>query len=97
MDFGSDSILVRIEAPVVVNPDIVSKKASAKDGIASEKYMGSAPMNAADSQLKVTNRKPSRMSIVLLSRFLNIYKINDEMKIVDIIQIINTLKGVSSS
>ena len=30
---GNDSISVRIDAPVVVNPDMVSKKASVKEDI----------------------------------------------------------------
>jgi hypothetical protein len=37
MDFGSASMSVKMEDPVVVNPDADSKKAFINDGIAPEK------------------------------------------------------------
>ena len=43
MDLSSVSISERTVAPAVVNPDIISKKHSAYEGIAPEKYIGSAP------------------------------------------------------
>jgi hypothetical protein len=43
--FGTISISVNIEAPVVENPDIVSKKASVNDGIELLIIKGSVPKN----------------------------------------------------
>ena len=37
IDFGNDSISVRIEEPVVVNPETDSKKALINEGMAPEK------------------------------------------------------------
>ena len=62
--FGSDSIWVRIDAPVVVYPDMVSKKASAKEGIDPERKKGRQPNKEAPIQLAVTRRKPSLVVIL---------------------------------
>jgi hypothetical protein len=53
-------MLVRIDAPVVVNPDMVSKKASVKPGINPETMKGMDPNKDKVIQLKVTVRNPSR-------------------------------------
>ena len=58
---GRLSISVRMDAPVVVKPDIVSKKASVKLGIAPEKYNGRHPTAADKIQLEVTSKNPSRV------------------------------------
>jgi hypothetical protein len=58
--FGRASMFVRIEAPVVVNPDMVSKKASVKLGINPETMKGMEPNKDKITQLKVTVRNPSR-------------------------------------
>jgi len=55
---GRDSMLVNIEAPVVVNPDIVSKKLRVNDGISWERKNGKAPRALAPNQARVTNKKP---------------------------------------
>jgi hypothetical protein len=60
-DRGRGSIAVRIEAPVVVNPLIVSKNASVYEGMAPERTKGTAPTAEAAIQLAVTIRKPSRV------------------------------------
>ena len=57
---GTASMSVRMEAPVVVKPDMVSKKASVKLGIAPESMKGSEPKREKSSQAKVTMAKPSR-------------------------------------
>jgi len=59
MDFGSPSILVRIDAPVVENPEIVSKKALVNDGIEPEMTNGRHPNSDAQAQLRATKRNPS--------------------------------------
>jgi hypothetical protein len=51
---------VRIVAPVVVKPEIVSKNASVYVGTTPAKTKGSAPNADASSQPKVTMAKPSR-------------------------------------
>jgi hypothetical protein len=49
-----------MEAPVVVKPDIVSKKASVKEGMAPEIIKGSAPKREHRTQVRLTARNPSR-------------------------------------
>ena len=61
MDFGRLSISVRIEAPVVVNPDMDSKRASVKLGMAPERKRGRQPTKAESTQLELTSRNPSRV------------------------------------
>jgi hypothetical protein len=65
---GIASTSVKIEAPVVVKPETVSKKASVKDGIAPENKKGSEPKKEKSSQPKVTMANPSlaRRSPVIL-------------------------------
>ena len=60
---GSDSMSVRMLAPVVVNPDMVSKKASVNEGMLPERMKGRLPKRAAPSQPKVTTAKLSRTVI----------------------------------
>ena len=56
----SPSILFRMEAPVVVRPDMVSKNASTYDGISPESTNGSAPKADMTSHTSVTVTNPSR-------------------------------------
>ena len=56
---GISSILVRMLAPVVVNPLMVSKSASINEGIYPDKKKGRAPKREEVIQLSVTKRKPS--------------------------------------
>tara|TARA_X000001036_G_C20637472_1_gene789707 strand:+ start:923 stop:1477 length:555 start_codon:yes stop_codon:yes gene_type:complete len=55
--FGAVSILVIIVEPVVVIPDILSKKASTKDKFRLDSKNGKHPKMAIDNQDKVVNRK----------------------------------------
>ena len=62
MDLGSESILDKTVAPVVVNPDMDSKTASVKESsIASDNRNGKQPIVPRTPQNKVTTRKLSRM------------------------------------
>ena len=54
------STLFRIEAPVVVKPETVSKKASIKHGISPPSTKGSEPSSDMESQESPTAAKPSR-------------------------------------
>ena len=51
---GRDSMSFRTEEPVVVKPDMVSKKASMKEGMLWLKIKGRHPNNEKISQMKVT-------------------------------------------
>ena len=53
-------MLTRMVAPVVVKPDIVSKKASVNDGINPDNMNGKQPNNEKEIQPSVTTAKPSR-------------------------------------
>lgn len=55
------SISVRIDEPVVENPEDVSKTASAKFGISPEATKGMAPIMDIIIQVKDTTKKPSRI------------------------------------
>jgi len=68
------SMSVRIEAPVVVKPDITSKYASVNEGKAPERVRGRDPINAAKIQLNVTKTKPSLVDINSVLSFLKRYK-----------------------
>jgi hypothetical protein len=57
--FGRTSISRRMVAPVVVNPDTVSKKASVKLLIYPDVIKGRAPNTARLIQQRFTSRKPS--------------------------------------
>ena len=56
----NSSILFKTEAPVVVKPEIVSKKASVQDGIEPLIQNGIAPIKENSTQMKVTINEPSR-------------------------------------
>ena len=58
--WGTASTSRRMDAPVVVKPDMVSKKALVKSGIAPESMKGSVPNRENSSQAKVTMANPSR-------------------------------------
>ena len=58
---GKTSMSFRMVAPVVVNPDIVSKKASANHGMFPLSQYGISPMNENIIQVKVTITDPSRL------------------------------------
>jgi hypothetical protein len=49
-----------MEHPVVVKPDVISKKASIKCGISPDSQNGNAPMNIMAIQLIPTQTIPSR-------------------------------------
>ena len=59
MEWLMPSTLVRMEAPVVVKPETVSKKASMKLGISPLITKGRAPMADTVSQVRAVIRKPS--------------------------------------
>ncbi|GAB1414989.1 hypothetical protein MASR2M117_03950 [Paludibacter sp.] len=63
MLFGNSSILFKIEAPVVVKPDIVSKKPSATDVILPLNKYGNNPKNEKKIQIEVTITEPSLFPI----------------------------------
>ena len=56
---GNASTLLRTVEPVVVNPETVSKNASAKDGMEPLKMKGSEPKKERISHIKLTVTKPS--------------------------------------
>jgi hypothetical protein len=56
-------------APVVVNPELASKKLSIKDGIAPLITKGSEPKKERSIQPKATMAKPSRAYMLLLPVF----------------------------
>lgn len=58
---------VKTVAPVVVNPDIVSKKASTYEGNVPEITYGRAPTSEPASQAHVTSARPSRREMLLSS------------------------------
>ena len=60
------STLVRMEAPVVVKPLTVSKKASTQNGISPLNRKGSIPMRDISTQASATMTKPSRAKKVWL-------------------------------
>lgn len=59
MDLGSTSMSLRIEAPVVLNPEHDSKTASAMPGMAPEITKGAAPTMEHTSHVKDTTKNPS--------------------------------------
>jgi len=60
MPRGRDSTSVRIEAPVVVKPETISKKQSAKEANSPENQKGRAPNKLRKTQMSPTTAKPSR-------------------------------------
>ena len=58
--FSTDSI---VDAPVVVSPDIVSKKASGTGSPHGSKMNGSMPKNENTTHVRLVSRKPSRLPI----------------------------------
>ena len=58
MPRGRDSTSVSMLAPVVVKPDMVSKKASVKEGMAPEMRKGRQPNSEREIQAKVTMANP---------------------------------------
>jgi len=71
--FGTASISIRIVAPVVVNPDMVSKNASVKSGITPLKIKGRVPKREITIQVVATMKNPSLIPIYL-SRFFMVSK-----------------------
>ena len=65
--FGSTSTSVRIDAPVVENPEQDSKNASIGFGMLPVTTKGTAPTAAEKNQHSVTTRKPSLTRRVLKS------------------------------
>ena len=59
IDFGIDSISVRIEAPVVLKPEQDSNTASARSGIDPEIINGAAPAREHTSHVRDTTKNPS--------------------------------------
>ena len=70
IDFGSASTSVKMDAPVVVKPETVSKSASINEGIAPDRKNGSAPKTDSAIQLNATITKPSRENRRLFCGFL---------------------------
>ncbi len=68
-------------APVVVNPDMVSKNAFVKLGIPPEMIKGRHPNNEKKIQPKVTIANPSR-ALKSLSRFVSLKKRNPVIKVI---------------
>ena len=66
MPGGKDSMSVKIEAPVVVNPDTDSKKASAKLVVTPESIKGKAPKNPRKTHPIATMRYPSLLLTIVL-------------------------------
>ena len=66
--FGKDSMLSKIEAPVVVKPDMVSKNALVKEGILPVNKYGSDPNKLIHNQPPTTIKYPS---LFLISAFLS--------------------------
>ena len=64
-DFGNASTSVKMDAPVVVNPETVSKTASAKSFIYPENTNGNAPKILITIQLNATVTNPSFAYIAL--------------------------------
>jgi hypothetical protein len=56
MDLGRASTSVKMEAPVVVKPDMLSKKASAGFFVTPEMRKGRAPAKDAQTQARLTKR-----------------------------------------
>jgi len=61
MPLGRDSTFDKMDAPVVVNPEELSKKASAKPWILPESIYGSTLSKEAKIQLEATINSPSRI------------------------------------
>ena len=59
MDWDRPSTLFKILAPVVVKPEMVSKTASAREGISPLIQNGNAPKKLSSTQLSATVTKPS--------------------------------------
>lgn len=57
---GSPSMAVRMVAPVVVKPEMVSKKQSMKGPNRPENQKGSAPNTPNSTQMRPTVKNPSR-------------------------------------
>ena len=64
-DFGSASTSLKIDAPVVVKPETVSKSASSKFGIAPVRKKGNEPKKLKTIQARPTEIRPSREPILL--------------------------------
>ena len=69
--WGSTSMSRRMVAPVVVYPDIISKKASANEGMEPCSMKGSPDTAETSTQPKTAMKKASRMSRFLLPRKTN--------------------------
>jgi hypothetical protein len=72
MPYGSASISVNIDDPVVVNPEQLSKNASTKDGIELLKIKGRVPKKITKNHERVTVRNPSLFVIFKIGTSLEI-------------------------
>ena len=68
-------------APVVVNPDMVSKNASVKVGIPPERRKGRHPNNEKNIQPRVTMPNPS-LALKSLLRLVNLKKRNPVVNVI---------------
>jgi hypothetical protein len=68
-------------APVVVNPDMVSKKASVRLGMAPEMRKGRHPNKEKNIQPRVTIPNPS-LALKSLFRFVSLKKRNPVIKVI---------------
>ena len=80
-DFDIDSTSLSIVAPVVVNPETVSKSASAKSGISPDMTNGTAPITDIIIHATATLTKPSIEKIELSLGFF-IVKANEIIMII---------------
>jgi hypothetical protein len=78
--WGSSSILVRIVAPVVVKPDIVSKKALVKLGISPDIKKGRHPNREKKVHPNVTIANPS-LALTSCVNFVNLKARNPRLNV----------------
>jgi len=77
-EYGRDSTSENIEAPVVVNPDAVSKNASTNESIDPLSRNGNVPMHDRTSHESETARNPSLLRTFSAAAFFDIiYKPTD--------------------
>ena len=72
IDYGRDSTSGKIDAPVVVNPDTVSKNASTNEEIDPLSRKGNVPIQERTSHERDTDKKPSLVSTFSALDFLEI-------------------------
>ena len=79
---GNDSISFKIDDPVVVKPDMVSKKALVKSGIELLIRNGKLPKKEKSTQTEVTIINPSRFPISFLTFLVKAKMINPVAEVI---------------